>query len=641
MMVADKPGFITPHLPGLRTKETAEWLAVKDGFRLYLVTSLGATADTVGTYLYGGSLFARWCEQEGEPFTIAGREAVARFITWNLEHRSASLAANRLYAIRAFFRWAVAEGLRQDDPTDGIKVKREHAQSRQPYTDAELRALLRACRDQRDRALIFLLLATGIRRGEAIGLETNDIDWNEGIIRIRKGKGRRQRNVGVGAAILSELRAYVGERTGQVWVRADGMPMVGQQIYKALRKLGKRAGVNAVGAHRFRNTFATRILSDGGDLGALQTAMGHSNPTMTLHYAAYGQEKRALDMQRSQRFAGIVADDSADEEAEQEGDVALKVDAARARYNLTPEQLETLRLLASGITRQEMADELGISRGAASSRLALLLRRLGAKNNMEACVRAARDGLLSEPTEEAQESDGAGGAGDATEERQEAIAEAARDRRTVELAALKQRFTKALSEGVSITAAAKAVGVARITFYGWRDKDPEFRAVCDEARERVRQEKESADKLQEARQEITRLEDEIATAPVTNALARPPKPTRKPPAKEAADEENEEAINTTAEDAAGAVAALKQRVIKILAEGHGIMAAMRAVGMSRSALYSYRHADPEFRAAWEEAMVLAYGPVPKRKRKPKANSAAPRPAALGGQAGERGWRLIK
>ena len=248
-------------------RETKEWLAVRDSYKLYLQATIRASAETVRSNVANNSLYARWCKDEGEPLITASRDAVARYVAWQHEHKASATAANRMLAARSLYRWAISEGLREDDPTEGMKPKRGKAQARRPYDNNELRALLKACLNQRDRAMILLLLASGLRRGELVALTTDDIDWNSGVIRVRKGKGDKQRNVAVSLTILSELKSYLGERTGDIWITVAGTRMTGHQMYSRIRKIAEHAGVSDAGIHRFRATFANRFLKDGGDAG--------------------------------------------------------------------------------------------------------------------------------------------------------------------------------------------------------------------------------------------------------------------------------------------------------------------------------------------------------------------------------------
>ncbi len=379
-------------------RETKEWLAVRDSYTLYLQATIRASAATVRSYLGRGSLYARWCKAEGEPLITASKDAVARYVAWHHEHRASATAANCMLAVRSFYRWAVSEGLREDDPTEGMKPKRGKAQARRPYDNNELRALLKACVHQRDRALILLLLASGLRRGELMALTTDDIDWTSGVLHVRRGKGDKARDVAVSLTILSELKSYLGERTGHIWITVTGAQMSGDQAYQTIRKLAERAGVSGAGIHRFRTTFANRFLQDGGDDGALQSVMGHSDVRQTLHYAAFSQAERALKVQRRQRFSGLIAGEAVEDgETTQKQEQGLKADAGRARYRLDRKPLMiTLKLLARGLSAEEMAKELKLTRQGAESRIDTLLRRMDASNVTEACVKAAQAGLLDD-----------------------------------------------------------------------------------------------------------------------------------------------------------------------------------------------------------------------------------------------------
>ena len=124
-------------------------------------------------------------------------------------------------------------------------------------------------------------------------------------------------------------------------------------------------------------------------------------------YAAYSHQERALAVQRKQRFAGLVAGEAAEGETTQKQELELKVDAGRVSYRLNREQMRTLRLLARGLSTAELASELKMTRAGAWGRVDTILRRFGASNVTEACVKAAQagllDGLLAEEEKESQE----------------------------------------------------------------------------------------------------------------------------------------------------------------------------------------------------------------------------------------------
>lgn len=301
-----------------------------------------------------------------------------------------------MLALRCFYRWAVKEGLREDEPTAGMKARRDKTEPRPPFSDAELRALLRACMNLRDRVLLIVLLATGARRGEVAAMQTSDIDWGRQEIRIRRGKGGKERRAGLSVAVMSELRSYVGGRTGPVWLTRDGSPMAGRQLRQQLADIGKRAGVSNVHPHRFRTTFANRMMAINGDLAALQTLMGHAQIEMTAHYAAYSQAERALALQRQHSLAGVVAGDRVGDEDAPSAEIEeeLTLDRLLSRFRLRPRHIEVLRLLVDEKSEAKIGAALGVSAGSAHRRIHYIMRQLGAETRLQACVRAAQEGLL-------------------------------------------------------------------------------------------------------------------------------------------------------------------------------------------------------------------------------------------------------
>lgn len=366
MGIYEPEAFLTP--PGHRATEAEDFLAIRERYSVYLQTS-GLSKETANTYLRAAGVCGRWCKQEGIPLVTAPTDDVRRFIAWTYQERSRGTGANRMLALRSFYRWAVREGLREDDPTEGMKARRDKTEPRPPFTDSELRALLRACMNLRDRVLLIVLLASGARRAEVAAMQTQDIDWGRQEIRIRRGKGGKERRVGLSVAVMSELKSYVGDRTGPVWLTTAGAPMSGHQLYQQLVLIAKRAGVDQVFVHRFRTTFANRMMKINGDLAALQTLMGHAQIEMTAHYAAYSQAERALALQRQHSLAGVVAGDrvNGEEAPSAEIEEELTLDRLLSRFRLRPHHIEVLRLMAEEKSEAKIGGGCGCHAGLGAS----------------------------------------------------------------------------------------------------------------------------------------------------------------------------------------------------------------------------------------------------------------------------------
>jgi integrase len=209
-----------------------------------------------------------------------------------------STCRTRLMALRTFYK-----GKR--DPTAGIIIKEEKKLPPPPYTDGELRRLINACENARDRALLLIYIGSGGRRSEILGLQVNDIDFGRGVIYIH-GKGAKQRALAPGAAAMMALQQYV-RGDGPVWRSRQGGGIKKTRAWQLLREIAKRANVPKSYLHRFRHTYAGAFLTQSRDLYALKLTLGHSSWDMVERYVAYQAHERALTQQRELSLADRVA----------------------------------------------------------------------------------------------------------------------------------------------------------------------------------------------------------------------------------------------------------------------------------------------------------------------------------------------
>ncbi|NBU38047.1 MAG: tyrosine recombinase [Actinobacteria bacterium] len=219
--------------------------------------------------------------------------------------------ARQLAACRTFFKFAVQENLRKDDPTgviDGVSVPSGIPKA---LAEDEVAALLAACTgddsySRRDRALLEFLYATGARISEACGLNLDDLDLRERVVRLF-GKGSKERIVPIGRIAAESLRAYLedGAREGLVppaWRSGDdrtavfltntGRRLNRQKAWDVVRSAGRRAGVDGeMSPHVLRHTCATHMLEHGADLRIVQEMLGHATISTTQIYTKVSQER--------------------------------------------------------------------------------------------------------------------------------------------------------------------------------------------------------------------------------------------------------------------------------------------------------------------------------------------------------------
>ena len=222
-------------------------------------------------------------------------------------------------AIKILFNWAEQEEYLEINPIARLKLGPPHFKEVEPYSDEQVMAILEACENGhrprgrymgaspqaitymgiRNKAIISLFVATGLRLEELSGIRLSDLDPRLQQIRVM-GKGAKLRVVPVDGEAKKALRRYLEEARPQggdeLWKTDDAQPMTSHSVKIMLSRLKKRAGVNSGGgAHRFRHYFATRYLDAGGDINSLRLLLGHATLTMVLRYSKHASVQRALD----------------------------------------------------------------------------------------------------------------------------------------------------------------------------------------------------------------------------------------------------------------------------------------------------------------------------------------------------------
>ena len=230
-------------------------------------------------------------------------------------------------SIRAFYKWAESEGL--SERPDKLLTKPRYAHREiQPLSEAEIKAILKAIdrtalskgrrssftmprsTAHRDRAIVMLLLDTGIRASELCRLTVQDVDLQASTIAVRpymSGIKSRPRIIPIGNVAKKALWRYMTTRDteyrgDELFFSREGHPLNRDSLRLLLFRLGQRAGVSNVHPHRFRHTFAIQYLRNGGDVFTLQRILGHTTLKMVQHYLALAD----ADTQSAHRRASPV-----------------------------------------------------------------------------------------------------------------------------------------------------------------------------------------------------------------------------------------------------------------------------------------------------------------------------------------------
>jgi len=206
--------------------------------------------------------------------------------------------ARHLSALRSFYRFLVAEGAIESDPTEFLPAPKQWSSLPKYLSAGEIEALIAApdndrANGVRDRAMLELLYASGLRVSELCQLHISDLASDLGILRVN-GKGGKQRVVPVGKSALGAIAHYLaagraellkGRASRYLFVTTRGSRLTRQAFWKLVAGYGRRAGVrHALTPHILRHSFATHLLEGGADLRSVQAMLGHSDISTTQVY---------------------------------------------------------------------------------------------------------------------------------------------------------------------------------------------------------------------------------------------------------------------------------------------------------------------------------------------------------------------
>lgn len=271
----------------------------------------GLARNTLAAYRSDLQRFAGWLRERGNQLLNAGEADVHGYFAHRHANTKATTANRRLTVLKRYFRWALREGLIQQDPTLKLLSAKQALRVPKTLTEAQVEALLRApdtshALGVRDRTMLELMYASGLRVSELVGLKTLHISLNDHVLRIM-GKGSKERLVPFGEEAAQWLRQYLGHsrmellqgRTSEdlfVTVRGAqaGSAMSRVMFWMVVRKYAAAAGIHsALSPHTLRHAFATHLLNHGADLRSVQMLLGHADISTTTIYTHVARERLA------------------------------------------------------------------------------------------------------------------------------------------------------------------------------------------------------------------------------------------------------------------------------------------------------------------------------------------------------------
>jgi integrase/recombinase XerD len=277
-----------------------------DRFLDHLRVERALMPATLESYARDLREYLEWLESQGIlHISRVGRlHVLAHLSALHARGLSRASQARHLSAVRGLHRFAAAEGVAPADPSDGIEASRGSRPLPRFLGVDEVDRLLaqpdaRSPAGARDRAMLELLYASGLRVSELVGLPLAAVDAQLGIVRVR-GKGGKERVVPVGERAQDTLAAYLrtgrgvllgGRQSRDLFVTQRGRRMTRQGFWKLLGRYARAAGLPDVHPHTLRHSFATHLLERGADLRAVQAMLGHADIATTQIYTHVDRER--------------------------------------------------------------------------------------------------------------------------------------------------------------------------------------------------------------------------------------------------------------------------------------------------------------------------------------------------------------
>jgi integrase/recombinase XerD len=267
----------------------------------------GLSRNTLESYGRDLRFFAAWLETQGRGLLLADRSDLLNY----LNHRSSIGVASRsvargLSAIRSFYKYLLRENRIVEDPTLRIDNPKLGRKLPDTLSESEVDALLAAPNTAsavgyRDRTMLELLYATGLRVTELVTLEMNDLNLRQGVLRVM-GKGGKERLVPMGDEAMAWVEGFVRDHRSSLMRRSEseavlfpsnrGREMTRQAFWYLIKRHAAEAGIrHSLSPHSLRHAFATHLVNHGADLRVVQLLLGHSDLSTTQIYTHVAKQR--------------------------------------------------------------------------------------------------------------------------------------------------------------------------------------------------------------------------------------------------------------------------------------------------------------------------------------------------------------
>ncbi len=264
----------------------------------------GLSDNTLSSYRSDLLFFVKWGQANNKPITKADWQDLLSFLD-SFENASPRSRARRLTSLRRLYKYLIREAIIAEDPTSKLKSPRAGRSLPKSLTEEEVDALLEAPNVEqalglRDKAMIELLYATGLRVSELVNMTMQEINLNHGVVRVT-GKGDKERIVPMGEEAVEWVERYTkesrpiilkGVTSDALFPARQGKAMGRHAFWHRIKQLTTRAGINkSISPHTMRHAFATHLLNHGADLRVVQMLLGHRDISTTQIYTHVAQAR--------------------------------------------------------------------------------------------------------------------------------------------------------------------------------------------------------------------------------------------------------------------------------------------------------------------------------------------------------------
>jgi len=290
----------------LNPETVARSEALVDRFLDAIWMERGLSQNTLGAYRADLMTLGRGLSEHEKSIDKANKADLLDFIAERVEGGAKPRStARQLSSFRRFFRYIMREGLRESDPTADIEMPRIGRSLPKTLSEDEVESLLNAPNTDeplghRDRTMLELLYATGLRVSELITLKQSQVNFNQGVLRII-GKGDRERLIPLGEESQRWLEDFIDgprmeilleRQTDYLFPTRRGNSMTRQAFWHIIKRYAEKASIQStMSPHSLRHAFATHLLNRGADLRVVQLLLGHSDLSTTQIYTHVARER--------------------------------------------------------------------------------------------------------------------------------------------------------------------------------------------------------------------------------------------------------------------------------------------------------------------------------------------------------------